>query len=211
MRISEISFRNINKNFLVLYNMGEKFDMYAKVFPSMPGDNALLLYGYIDHSAGISFEVLCCGKRNDDGSVILRKPQDTISMKIRYDGIDGELDYFEYSVQLSKYQSKVDMIDEGYYNNKILEQIRKDRLFDARRHEMFPDDIAVTFFKPGVQVEVIWVRTEKIEKGKIVGTLLESPYSDEYGVQGGDDICLVPVSVKDNGIIPVAEFSWIYN
>ena len=209
MKKEEISFRNIRNNFIILYNMGDKFSVYSKMFPSEKGDNAILLYGYIDHYAGLSFEVLCCAKREENGHVILRNPNDSVSMKIRYDGIEGDIDYYENDI-LYKYQTKPKMISQHYGHGTELELVRRDTTFDGRRNEAFPDDIAVIFFKENVKIEVIWVRTERIVDGKIIGIILNDPFSNEFNVGAGDEIAIVPLKIDNGEIFPVAEFPWIY-
>lgn len=114
------------------------------MFASEKGDNEIFLFGYIDHYAGLSFEVLYYAKREENGHLILRNPNDNVSMKIRYDDIEGDIDYYENDI-LYKYQIKPNMISRHYGYGTELELVRNDTSFDNRRYEVFPDDIAVIF------------------------------------------------------------------
>lgn len=90
MKISEMNFRELAYNYVLFSDVKpEKFGVYSQTFSSEPGDNAVLTYGYIDNQAGLSFEVLCCARKNSDGSIELRDSKDDTSFKIRYGGIEG--------------------------------------------------------------------------------------------------------------------------
>ena len=57
----EISFRDMDQKFLLVKDI----DMKTRMMIEKPGfrirqdDNAMLLFGYIDQQAGLSFELLC--------------------------------------------------------------------------------------------------------------------------------------------------------
>ena len=211
MKINEFSFRQLAYNYVLFYNISpDRFAPYALSFGAKDGDNAVLTYGYIDNDAGLSFELLCCAKRHPDGRVELREGKEDTSFKIRYDGIQSDVEVMLYSVLLDNYQKKVDMIMSSYGAGTDLEKIRKDTTFDADRYQSCPDDIGVLFFKPGVQMEIIWIRTSRIIDGKIAGYLLNQPNLSEFGVNQGDVIKIAAVRLEDGSVKAVADFPWIY-
>lgn len=211
MKLSEMNFRELAYNYVLFSNIApDKFGVYGQTFPSEPGDNALLTYGYIDNQAGLSFEILCCARKNANGSIEPREPKEDTSFKIRYDGIESDVENLSYSISFDKYQKKVDMVMSGYGAGTDLEKIRKDTTFDALRYPSCPDDIAVLFFKPGIRNEQIWVRTSEIIDGKIAGRLLNQPNSDEFGVSYGSLVKIIPIRLENGEIKAVAEFPWIY-
>lgn len=212
MKIEAKNFRELAYNYVLFYDIEpSRFAAYASTYPSKPGDNAVLTYGYIDNQAGLSFEMLCCARRYPDGRIEFREGNPTTSFKIRYEGITSEVETLPYSIRFDEYQKFVDIVLDGYGKGTDIEKIRKDTTFDSLRYPSFPDDIAVLFFKPGVRNEQIWVRTTHISNGKIAGYLLNNPNSDEFGVEVGDTVELVPIRKDDGSYIAVADFPWIYD
>ena len=212
MKIEDKNFRELAYNYVLFYNIEpRRFAAYANAYPSEPGDNAVLTYGYIDNQAGLTFEMLCCARRHLDGRVELRAGNPTTSFKIRYDDITSDVETLPYNIRFDEYQKFVDIVSEGYGKGTDIEKIRKDTTFDALRYPSFPDDIAVLFFKPGVRNEQIWVRTSRIIDGKIAGSLMNQPNSPEFGVRQGDIVKIIPIRRDDGTVIAVAEFPWIYD
>lgn len=205
----EINFRQLAYNYVLFSNIPvEKYGVFAQSFPSEPGDNAVLAYGYIDNQAGLSFELLCCAKKHEDGSIEYREPQEDTSFKLRYDSLDSEVETIPYRIAFDKYQQKVDMVMSSYGAGTDLEKIRKDTTFDQYRYSSHPDDILVLFFKPDIRSEEMWVRTSEIVDGKIAGHLMNKPNSPEFGVECGDLIKIVPVRLSDGEVRAVAELDF---
>ena len=114
MRIEDYSFRELNHQFVLIKDVADRFRLYNMEFQCLEGDNSLLTYGYIDHEAGLSFEVLCFAKKDENGAIQLRPGNDTVTFKIRYDGMLGDVEVIPYDIKLAQFQKKVDMVNEGY-------------------------------------------------------------------------------------------------
>lgn len=209
MRIEDYNFRDLHHNYVLIKDVTDRFTLYNLEFQCVEGDNSLLTYGYIDHTAGLTFEVLCFAKKDENGLIQLRPGKESISFKIRYDGVLGDIEIIQPELVASEYQRKVDTINEGYEVNTELEQIRNHTLIDNDRSKQFPDDVCAILFKEGVQTEQIWVRTETIIDGKIAGCLINKPYSDAFGLDIGDMVKLVSVPVQGK-YVTVIENTDIY-
>ena len=210
MRIEDYSFRELNHKFVLIKDVADRFRLYNMEFQCLEGDNSLLTYGYIDHEAGLSFEILCFAKKDENGSIQLRPGNEKVTFKIRYDGMIGDIEIIPYDIRLAEFQSKIDMINDGYKESEELEMIRKHTPIDRDRDKQFPDDVCAVLIKSDMKPERIWVRTETIVDGKIVGKLINQPFSDAFGLNVGDMVKLVSVPVK-GGQITVIETADIYD
>lgn len=204
MRIEDYSFRELNHKFVLIKDVADRFRLYNMVFQCLEGDNSLLTYGYIDHEAGLSFEILCFAKKDENGSIQLRPGNEKVTFKIRYDGMIGDIEIIPYDIRLAEFQSKIDMINDGYKGSDDLEMIRNHTSIDRDRHKQFPDDVCAVLFKSDMKPERIWMRTETIVDGKIVGKLINQSFSDAFGLKVGDMVKLVSVPVN-GGHITVIE------
>lgn len=210
MKIGQYSFRDLHHNYVLIKDVADRFRLYNLEFQCLEGDNSLLTYGYIDHTAGLTFEVLCFAKKDENGGIQLRPGKDATSFKIRYDGMIGDIEIIPYDIKLAEFQRKVDMINEGYKGSQELELIRKHTPIDNDRDKQFPDDVCAYLFKTGVQTERIWVRTETVIDGKVAGTLINKPHSKEFGLDIGDMVKLVSVPIQGKQVT-VIETADIYN
>ena len=209
-QINSFSFRQLAGHYVLLTNIPrERLHVYHSEFLHLEGDNALLTYGYIDHNAGLSFEVLCFAKVFENGKLELRPGNESISFKIRYDGMVGDVVILSYDISMAEYSKKVKMISEGYNHSDEVNEIRKFKEIDADRHPQYPDDVKALLFKDGVKTEIVWIRTNKIIDGKIAGILLNQPNSPMFGLNRGDIVTLVLISV-DGRKVAVVETPDIY-
>lgn len=210
-KIEDYSFRQLAGNYVLLTNMPmERFRLYNSEFQCLEGDNALLTYGYIDHEAGLTFEVLCFAKVHPNKKLEFRPGNEKTTFKIRYDGMVGDVDILPYDISMTEYSEKVKMVSEGYNHSEAVSEIRKYEAIDADRHPQFPDDVGALLFKEGVQMEKVWVRTNQIINGKVAGTLLNQPNSPLFGLNRGDIVTLVCVPA-DGRYFTVVETPDIYS
>lgn len=71
--IDQFSFRQLHHRYLLLVNDNENLNVLKLTsFPHEKKDNSILLYGYIDSTAGLSFEMLSFAYFSWDGSVQYR-------------------------------------------------------------------------------------------------------------------------------------------
>jgi hypothetical protein len=150
-------------------------------------DNAILLYGYIDRSAGLSFQTLSTARVYDDGTVDLSQATPNCSMKIRYDSMAGTLLTVDPELPLEFYSDMVEIIHNGYAAPESVERIRTMTGFDKCRHPQYPDDMLVLLMKTGFENEGVWVRIEEVTPGTARGVLLNEPKAN-FGCKCGDTI-----------------------
>ena len=191
-----INFREMADHFLLVKDIDIKTKMtiMQSGFRIRQDDNAMLVYGYIDHEAGLSFELLCAACVFDDGEVSLEPINRSTSFKFRYGAFRGDMVPFSNEGQLYPYVERVQIIRQGYQVSEEVQAIRKIEELDPSRAPGYPDDIVVMFIKEGCQNEGIWCRTEGInaETRLVQMRMLNEPVG-AFGRHMGDvvDVALV--------------------
>ena len=66
MKYSEVGFRAFYHNYFAV-PMKDNLKAIVKDFPRADKANCILTYGYIDHTAGLTLEVLAAAFKSDDG------------------------------------------------------------------------------------------------------------------------------------------------
>ena len=91
--LDTVSFRDMDNKFLLVMDIDLKTRMIIEKsgFRIRQDDNAMLVFGYIDQEAGISFELLCAACVYDDGEVSLEPTNKTTSFKFRYGSFEGDV------------------------------------------------------------------------------------------------------------------------
>lgn len=157
--------------------------------------NSLLVLPYVDHTAGLSFQIVTSCLWEED-KVLLYEIEDSFQMMAtcRWGNIkDVEFEYLENlkintDFDLKKYTSRAMDIFKHYNENEKLLILRALPILDELRDQEFPDDILVIFFKEGFGAEGMWVRYEDYnEEHDIFGTLLNQPNQD-LGINKGDKV-----------------------
>ena len=199
--LTEIDFRKLYHKVVLFKDIDERNKRAIQLsdFPMRDDDNALLVYGYIDHEAGLSFEVLCAAYAYGDGRVSLEPGGETTSLKFRFESFQGEVEPFNDVGMLLPYKDKIDMIDKCYECSEDIKDFRSITEIDSSRAPGYPDDIIVFFLKDDEKAEGIWCRVESVDhkEGVIQAKLLNEPYR-QYGYHMSD---IVPVGLikMDNG------------
>ena len=159
-KIDDISFREMDNKFLLVKDIDMKTRMTIKNmgFKIRQDDNAMLVFAYIDHEAGISFELLCAACVYDDEEVSFEPTDKSTSLKFRYGSFQGNIVPFTKTNLLVPFYEKVQMIVEGYKASDDILEIRAIQELDPSRAPGYPDDIVVFFFKEGYRNEGIWCR-----------------------------------------------------
>jgi len=192
------SFREVERQFVIINT-----PKYVVLTGTTKDANSLLCYGYVDRSAGLTYQTVAAAMYVDGDYSVVDTAQ-IISMKIRADSVAKE-DIIPISNKalFKQYAHIVDNIDEFYYTDPEVEKCRAIIEFDQFRHADFPDDIQVMFFKEGVRPEGIWVRTTKLigcDNGTFVleGKMLNAPHAD-FGVTYGDTVVFGTGIVDEQG------------
>lgn len=181
-----MNFRDVEKKLCVIVD-----EQTAKLLAPEVEANALLCMGYVDHTAGLTYEALALANFLDGDYSVVWEAKD-ISLKIRAGSVaDKIIMPIENKVLLNKFQFRIDML-EHYYSNADNIECRSIKELDEFRHPEFPDDLAMILAKAGNKPERIWVRTisfngsnEQIMSVKV--QLLNEPYED-FGVHIHDVI-----------------------
>ena len=179
--------------------------------------NSTFVHAYIDHEAGMSFQVLTTVGFYDDAANRIHERTDFKSMvNIRKDKFDDfniriiEDDSY-FNDKYGEYVSNHDKV----YTNENLERIRDFKAIDSLRDGIFPDDIMVVFFKEGMQNEGMWVRIERMdddlplingEEGEfplLYGKLLNQPNQD-LGVNMGDEVRVALIRYETGEVVAFA-------
>ena len=201
-----INFREMDQKFLLVKDIDMKTRMVIERsgFHIRQDDNAILVFGYIDQEAGVSFELLCAACVYDDGEVSLEPANKTTSFKFRYGSFQGDMVPFTNLSQLIPFQDRAQMIKNGYTAPEAVLEIRNIRELDPSRAPGFPDDIVVFFVKEGYRNEGIWCRTVGTDPARhlIQMRLLNEPNAP-FGKHIGD-IVNVTLIQMDNGELKAA-------
>ena len=193
--IDQFNFRQLHHQYLLLVNDDDNLSVLKLTsFPHEENDNALLLYGYIDRTAGLSFELLAFANVKWDGSIQYRGSSTDTVMKFRYDSIKGTLISVPYSDVMKLYQWKVDSCNANFRVDPAVEAFRDIKCIDSSRHPQYPDDLIVFFVRDGLKPEGIWCRICGQRNGHICGELLNAPYGF-FGVTQGDIVEIEPIRV----------------
>ena len=204
------NFREIEHNLCVV--MDARMPMIL-----CPGENidsnAVICYGYVDKTAGFTFEVLCLASYVDGDYTIVNENKE-VGMKVRGETYENaEIIPIRNAAIMKRFKHRIDIIENGYYSNDDVEAARKNYSIDQFRHPFFPDDVQAILFAEGLKPETIWVRLTRYagSQGGIEcfeGTLLNTPFDPKYNLRGNESV-IVAVSDSDNGkfcfIVPMQQ------
>lgn len=199
--LDTVSFRDMDNKFLLVMDIDLKTRMIIEKsgFRIRQDDNAMLVFGYIDQEAGISFELLCAACVYDDGEVSLEPTNKTTSFKFRYGSFEGDVVPFTNLSQLVPFHDRAQMIVKGYKAPDAVLEIRAIQELDPSRAPGYPDDVVVFFIKEGYRNEGIWCRTVGTDPARhlIQMRMLNEPNAP-FGKHMGD-IIDVTLYQMDNG------------
>ncbi|MBS4913466.1 MAG: hypothetical protein KHZ77_04800 [Veillonella sp.] len=120
MKLHDFSYRELSNQIILLpFNENDsEFIEVAEIFPRSKQSNGLILYGYIDHELGLTFEVLCAAKYGN-GQVILYPGKDEISIKFSSDSIWERPVFFLQKAHPSLFNDKTKDLYEEHNPQKI--------------------------------------------------------------------------------------------
>lgn len=173
------------------------------------GANAVLCCGYVDHTAGLTFEVLSLASCVGNDYTIMPE-YEKMGIKLRADSVDlNAVKPIRNDALMQRYGWRIKVLAE-YYKNREVVTCRAYKEFDEFRHPRFPDDILTVFVWSDQKGEKIWVRAEepiKEENGLIVlkGRLLNEPNHRTH-LHCGDQVIFGTFLASDErlcvGIVP---------
>ena len=181
-----MNFRDVEKKLCIYVD-----ERTAKLLAPDVEANALLCMGYVDHTAGLTYEALALANYCNGDYSVVREAKD-VSLKIRADSTSNNIIMpIENKVLMNKFKSRIDMLD-IYYRDADFLKCRAIRELDEFRHPDFPDDLVMILAKEGNKPEKIWVRaiSLNVANAEIISLkvqLLNEPY-EEFGVHFYDMI-----------------------
>lgn len=191
-----MNFRDVEKKLCIIVD-----EQTPKLLSPDVEANALLCMGYVDHTAGLTYEALALANYCDGDYSVVWEAKD-IGLKIRAEATANNIIMpIENKVLMNKFKFRIDLLDTYYQNADFLE-CRSIRELDEFRHPEFPDDLAMILAKVGNKPEKIWVRTisfngANTEIMSLKVQLLNEPFED-FGVHIHDTIDCVSF-LDENG------------
>jgi len=210
MKIFELSFRKLlHQLVFILFDKDNLELLHALEDSAMPWDervNGALAFGYVDHEAGFTFEVLCYGHCDPETHILNLLPgNDNVTEKLRKGLVDTSEVFGAPEAAAKDFQDKLELVIEGYGDSEAIEAVRALEELDDNRHLDFPDDVMVQLQAPGEAVEdceICWVRCESLQDGVFEGILLDEPLFHKT-VQKGERVTFT-LDSSPEGMICVA-------
>ena len=179
MNYKDLGFRPFYKNFSILLNNDNIMDIVSDLDVDEAFDG-VLVYGYVDHEAGFTFEILSLALQGDEGGFKFYDLPNDITYKLRADAVkDCECLFSEevFEEYMELFKDKISSL-EIYEENENVAKSRRFDFLDPFRHEECIDDVQVVLLKDGLQPEQVWVRIEDLGDKVIIGKLLNEPDQD---------------------------------
>lgn len=195
MQVCEMSFRDMNEQMVEIHG-AKMVQLLEKMGLKLDNLYGALMYGYIDHDAGFTFEIMALETKKYI-SVEYRIVPINVSCKIpRLDVQEMEIDIVD-GVNISLFQDKIDIIHKQAYVSKTLLELRNYKDLDLSRHSEYPDDVIVYLLSSNLDPEACWLRLEGMKEDKMYGNLLVEPKQD-FGVHKGDEILFGMTKMEDD-------------
>jgi len=189
MKLSEYNFRDIYRHCVILKGgrvySGAKEMLTGFSYTVPAGMDAALCFCFIDKDAGMSFHFLCLanfetGEIDEKSYEKLMEEKSLLTFRA---SPDFEIKLFEEDVSTFSY--RLNIVDEGYREDKSVLPTRDITEIDHLRNSCFPDDIQVLLLKEGLESELPWFRLREIKDRKLYGALLNEPHQN-FGVHIND-------------------------
>ena len=191
MKYSDHGFRPLYKNFCV-FPLNSVIRKALEDQPGIDEAEGVMVYGYVDHKAGNTVELIALTRKMDDVRQSFIKLTDSARYFIRMESImDEEFRYIDHgkSPMYEPFKSKVDILA-PFDENEDVAKSRAMPFLDEFRFEKNFDDVKVILYKEGLKLEGVWVKIEALGKGTFSGTLLNKPTQD-FGVSLGSPITFI--------------------
>lgn len=185
MKYEETGFQGVDQQFCV-FAMKPWLRNVVEHFPGSDVATHILTYGYIDHEAGVSLEVLACIQEKVP-KIQLFDGNDEISVKIRIGQVmDDEFYILNEDDDLNvRFQTKIDALKQ-YEVKDTLKNARTFPFIRPYQNIEYPDDIQILLYRQDLEPEAVWVRMEDVIDDHIEAKLLNDPYDPNFGVHAGD-------------------------
>lgn len=200
MYYKDTGFRALYKHFIA-FPLKDNIRQCIENYPNAEKANCVLTYGYIDHDAGLTMEVLAAGFKDGDGFAFFDTSVETRAFIRAGAVIDDEFFFFDDADGglSKKYAEKLDVL-KHYEVSEEIEETRKMGFLDKSRHDFYPDDVMVYLTREGLNPEGCWVRIIGLGDHFIMGTLLNEPDQD-FGYHEGEKVAFFVQKQEDESVI----------
>lgn len=207
MKYADCGFRPLYKNFCI-FPLNSIIRKALEDHPGIDEAEGVMVYGYVDHEAGNTVELVALTKKMDDVRQSFIKLTDSARYFIRIESIkDEEFQYVDHgnSPMYEPFKSKIDLLA-PYDVNENLAKSRAFAFLDEFRYEKNFDDVKIVLYKEGLRPEGVWAKIESLDNGSFIGTLLNEPNQD-FGVSMGDPVAFIMNENKDKEKSLVADLT----
>ena len=189
-----MSFRDMNQKMVEIHGV-KMVKLLEKMGLKLDHLYGALMYGYIDHNAGFTFEIMALETKKQN--IEYRIVPIGVSCKIpRFDVQEMNIEILD-NVNVDLFQDKIDIVAKATQVSKELEELRLYKELDPSRHLEYPDDIMVYFLEEGKEPEACWIRLEGMQDGKMYGTVLTALHQD-FGVKEKDTVYFGMTQMEDD-------------
>lgn len=194
MKVYEMSFRDMNQKMVEIHGV-KMVKLLEKMVLKLDHLYGALMYGYIDHNAGFTFEIMALETKKQN--IEYRIVPIGVSCKIpRFDVQEMNIEILD-NVNVDLFQDKIDIVAKTTQVSKELEELRLYKELDPSRHLEYPDDVMVYFLEEGKEPEACWIRLEGMQDGKMYGTVLTALHQD-FGVKEKDTVYFGMTQMEDD-------------
>ena len=194
MKVYEMSFRDMNQKMVEIHGV-KMVKLLEKMGLKLDHLYGALMYGYIDHNAGFTFEIMALETKKQN--IEYRIVPIGVSCKIpRFDVQEMNIEILD-NVNVGLFQDKIDIVAKATQVSKELEELRLYKELDPSRHLEYPDDVMVYFLEEGKEPEACWIRLEGMQDGKMYGTVLTALHQD-FGVKEKDTVYFGMTQMEDD-------------
>lgn len=200
MKFKKTGFRAFYHHFCAC-ELKEYLKDAVRAFPGAGEADCILTYGYIDESAGLTLEVLACGKRNQSGFRFFDTASDIRSFIRMASAAEEEFFFFDDKdgALADRYREKLGML-RFFDAPEEVEKARDMSFLDGCRQEYCVDDVLVYLMREGLEPEGCWTRIIGLGEHWFIGKLLNEP-DQSFGWHEGDEIAFFARKTEDNQII----------
>ena len=194
MKVYEMSFRKKKKKMVEIHGV-KMVKLLEKMGLKLDHLYGALMYGYIDHNAGFTFEIMALETKKQN--IEYRIVPIGVSCKIpRFDVQEMNIEILD-NVNVDLFQDKIDIVAKATQVSRELEELRLYKELDPSRHLEYPDDVMVYFLEEGKEPEACWIRLEGMQDGKMYGTVLTALHQD-FGVKEKDTVYFGMTQMEDD-------------
>lgn len=206
MNYNETGFRPFYHQFCVL-PLTENVMNCVEHLQGAQEANGYLAYGYIDHEAGFTLEVIAAAKIGKE-SLEFFEPSTDIRSFIRIGAVADVPVMFEAdeSGELAKRYSDRIEVTKHYDADEEVEKTREMAFLDDSRHEYYIDDVQVYLVKEGNNPEVCWVRICGLGDKYLMGILLSEP-NQNFDYHEGEKIAFFAQEMDNHKIILISNMN----